>query len=56
MTTTREIPPLHEIAKIELKFKFLYFIRDIGIKSAHAPAVETWKRYMDLQAALSVGG
>lgn len=51
-----EIPPLHEIAKIEYKYRFLYFLRDLGIKSAHEPAVEVWKRFMFIQGALTVGG
>lgn len=52
----REIPPLHEVAKLEYKYKFLYFLRDLGIKSAKGPAVEVWKYYTYIQAELTVGG
>ncbi len=27
-------------------YKFLYLLRDLGIKSAHEPAVEAWQMYM----------
>lgn len=52
----RDIPPLHEIAKLEYRFKFLYFLRDLGIKSAHEPAVAALQYYLDIQAELTVGG
>jgi len=54
--TRREIPPLHEIAKLELKFKLLFFLRDLGIKSADAPAVKVWEAYMHILSKLTVGG
>lgn len=51
----REIPPLHEVAKLEYKYKFLYFLRDIGIKTANEPAVSVWKEYMYIQGELTIG-
>lgn len=54
--TKREIPPLHEVAKMEYKYKFLYFLRDLGIKSAHDPAVKVWTAYAFIQGELTVGG
>lgn len=50
------ISPLHEVAKLEFKYKLLYFLRDIGIKSAHAPAVALWKEYLFIQSELTIGG
>jgi hypothetical protein len=52
----REIPPLHEIAKLELQFRLLFFLRDLGIKSAHTPAKEVWEVYMNVLSELTVGG
>ncbi len=52
----REIPPLHEVAKLEYKFKLFFFLRDLGIKSAREPAVAVWKEYMYILGELSVGG
>lgn len=45
-----------EISKIEAKYRFLYFLRDLGIKSAHGPAVEEWQKYLYIQAELTVNG
>lgn len=56
MATKREVSPLHEIAKIEYRFKFFYFLRDLGIKSAVEPAQNTIARYMDMLADLTLGG
>lgn len=47
--------PLHEIAKLEQKYKFLYFLRDIGIASAQGPAIFTWTEYVSIQGALTLG-
>jgi len=52
--TRREIPPLHEIAKLELKFKLMFFLRDLGIKSARGPADVIWKHYMFILGELAV--
>lgn len=41
-----ELNPLHEIAKLEHTFKFLYFLRDLGIQTAHREAEKTWTIYM----------
>lgn len=46
---------LHEITKIDLRYKFLYFLRDLGIRSAHEPAVEAWKRHIYVVGALHNG-
>lgn len=46
---------LHEITKIDLRYKFLYFLRDLGIRSAHEPAVATWKKYIDIVGSLHNG-
>lgn len=53
---SREIPPLHEVARLEYEYRFLFFLRDIGIESALEPAVESWRRYMFIQGQLTVGG
>lgn len=45
----------HEIAKLESKYKFLYFLCDIGIKSAGSPATEAWVDYVFIQGQLAVG-
>lgn len=52
----REIPPLHEIAKLEYQYKLLYFLRDLGIKSAQQPAIDAWTYYVYIMAELTVGG
>jgi hypothetical protein len=52
----REIPPLHEIAKLEYQFRFLYFLRDLGIQSANIPAKKITLKYMVIQAELAIGG
>lgn len=33
--------------RLESKYKLLYFLRDIGIKSAHKPAVDSWLVFMN---------
>jgi hypothetical protein len=43
---------LHELRKLELRYRLLFFLRDIGIKSAKAPAVKVWNHYMDATAQL----
>lgn len=53
--TRREIPPLHEVAKLEYKFKLMFFLRDLGIKSACEPADTIWKHYMHILGELTVG-
>ena len=35
-----------ELYKLEVKYKFLYFLKDIGIKSAAEPAKEASSYYM----------
>ena len=52
----REIPPLHEVAKLEYKLKFMLFLCNIGIKSAFEVADELWIKYTLMMAELSVGG
>jgi hypothetical protein len=53
----REVPPnAHEIAKLESKMFLLYFLRDIGIKSATEAASDFWDVYVVLLSHLSVGG
>lgn len=44
---------VNELERSEALFKFLYFIRDLGIESARVPAVEAWKIHMDLLAELA---
>lgn len=46
---------LHEITKIDLRYRFLYFLRDLGISSAHEPAVEAWKEHIFIVGALHNG-
>lgn len=48
----RETPP-HEVARLEVLHKFLYFIRDMGIKTAHEPAVKAWQEYVIMQSHLA---
>lgn len=45
-----------EIQGTELRMKFLYFLVDLGIKSAKPAAIEAFKVHMDLLAELTVGG
>ena len=49
----REVPPLHEIAKLEYKFKLLYFLVDLGIESALIPARIIWDKYVYIQSELT---
>ena len=43
---------LHELRKLELTYRLLFLLRDIGIKSAKVPAVKVWDSYMDATAQL----
>ena len=53
----REIPPdSHEIAKLDAKVRFLYFLSDLGLKSAVPVASEQWNKFASILAYLSVGG
>jgi hypothetical protein len=36
---------IHRLRKLEITFRFLYFLRDIGISSAHESAVKSWVDY-----------
>jgi hypothetical protein len=42
----RKIVAAHEIAKLSSKYLLLYFLWDLGIKSAKAPAIEAWHNYI----------
>jgi len=53
---SQEVPHLHAVAKLELTFKLLFFLRDLGIKNAILPADIVWRDYMEIVAHLSVGG
>lgn len=53
--TRREVPPLHEIAKLEYKYRLFYFLFDMGLKSALVPAREVSDAYMDAMAQVSIG-
>jgi hypothetical protein len=50
----RELPSLHELAKIECKFRLLFFLRDLSIKSACIPADIVWKHYMFILGELTL--
>lgn len=53
MAAKRELPPeAHEIAKLDAKVRFLYFLRDLGIKSACPIAVEQWTKFANVLAHL----
>lgn len=45
--------PYHELAKIELTYKLMFFLRDIGISSAKQPSREIWYTYMYMVASLT---
>lgn len=45
----------HEIAKLEVTYKFLYMLRDLGIKNANLEAEEVWTAYMFLISQVMVG-
>jgi hypothetical protein len=36
----------HNVQKLELTYRLLFFLRDMGIDSAHIPAVLTWDQYV----------
>ncbi len=36
----------HNVQKLELTYRFMFFLRDLGIDSAHAPAILTWDEYV----------
>ena len=42
----REIPPLHEVAVLERKYRLFQLLQDLGIKSAKAPCNDIWLDYM----------
>lgn len=43
---------VHEIRRREIAVRFLYFLRDLGIKSADEPAVKEWLYYCYLLGEL----
>lgn len=43
---------MHEIAKLEYKFKLFYFLVDLGIATAHEPANNTWDKYCTAQISV----
>jgi len=47
-------PNSHELAKLECKLKFLYFLRDLGIKTAIPASVAAFVEYMEKVSELSV--
>jgi len=47
-----EVPPLHEIRKLELKYRFLFMLRDLGVASARQPAIDTWSEYIEIVGQL----
>jgi hypothetical protein len=46
---------IDEISQIEAKYKFFYFLRDLGIKSAFQPAVVSWKKYIEIVLDMRIG-
>jgi hypothetical protein len=47
--TKREISPgERELIKIEMSVKFMYFLRDIGIKAARDQAIKQWMHFVYL--------
>ena len=46
---------LHELYEIEVRFKILFFLRDIGVNSATIPANEVWNSYVHKLTYISNG-
>ena len=46
---------MHEITRVELTYRLMFFLYDLGIKSARAPAIITWQRYMYIQTSIAEG-
>ena len=49
---SRYTPSTHRLRKLELTYRLMYFLRDVGVKTAHSQAVDNWTEYMYCQAAL----
>jgi len=37
----------HELRSLEIRYRFMYLLRDIGIKSTNDIAVVSWLKYME---------
>jgi len=46
------VPKIHEVRRLELIYKFLFFLRDLGIKSAVQPSIDVWTDYMHITGHL----
>jgi hypothetical protein len=53
---TISINNVHSLRKLELTFKFMYFLRDIGIKSAKDPASKLWAEYVNILSKIGIEG
>lgn len=47
-----EVPTLHEVRRLELTYRLLFFLRDLGIKSAFQPSIDAWTDYMHVTGQL----
>jgi hypothetical protein len=47
-------PNSHELAKLECKLKFLYFLRDLGLRTAIPASTEAFIEYMEKISELLV--
>lgn len=45
----------HEVRRLELTFKLMFFLRDLGIQSAMQPAIDSWTDYMHITGQLMLG-
>jgi hypothetical protein len=46
MTRIGRYQKIQDLQKLELHFRLLYFLRDLGIRSSFEPAAATWTDYM----------
>lgn len=49
-----EIPKIHEVRRLELTYKLMYVLRDLGIKSAIQPSIDLWTDYMHIHGQLMI--
>lgn len=51
-----EVYPYHYLAELEIQYRFLYALRDLGIKSAGHQANVAWTTYMIVVGRITEGG
>ena len=47
-----EVPQAHAIRKLELTYRLMFLLRDLGIKSAIQPSIDSWDSFMAIQSYL----